>query len=782
MDPRKSIPSMFHRRLALVACVFLLVLTVLGAKMIRLSVIEGADRRALAESKLDHREFLPTYRGAIIDRVGRTLALDRASDDLAVEYEVLTGTWARSQAYADARKAVGKAKWSSLGPQQREELIAARLPQWRKKIDDLYAGIARIAGISSEELHTRIDGIKADVQSSAAATWERQRQEEQQKYGTSEDEFKARPIAAQTESHVVVPRLAPEQAFEFRRLAQQFPDMIEVKPSRRREYPWLTANVPLNRNSLPREVRRDEMQAITVNGVADHILGVVRDEVWAQDVARRPFFLKNGEIDLKGYRDGDSVGARGIEAAFEDTLRGSRGEVRERLDTGERIRTDPQPGSQVQLTIDVSLQARVQAILSHDFGLTVVHDWQHNALPNGTPLNAAAVVLEVETGEILAMVSTPTIAMGEQMDDAERLFNQPFVNRASEAIYPPGSIIKPLVLSAAVTEGVHRLDDEIECKGFYFPTMPTAARCWIYRERYGMQMHGKLKAAEALARSCNMFFYTLGDRLGVERLRTWLGWFGLGQRLDIGLTARDAAGKITWTGESTGGLPTDGDIARWKKAGDLKFNETIMGIGQGPITWTPLQAANAYATIARGGVIRDATLVMNDPRGARPPRRDDLHLSPVLVQTTIEGLRESVEEHFGTGHHIGYDDGEEVVLNAQGVTVWAKTGTAQAPPLRTQDTNGDGKINGDDAALDIKLDHSWFVGLVGPRHGKPMYAISVIVEYGASGGRTAGPIANQIIRALQTEGYLPGDPNAPANASGKAPREEPEDDGADHHE
>jgi cell division protein FtsI/penicillin-binding protein 2 len=192
-----------------------------------------------------------------------------------------------------------------------------------------------------------------------------------------------------------------------------------------------------------------------------------------------------------------------------------------------------------------------------------------------------------------------------------------------------------------------------------------------------------------------------------------------------------------------------------------------------------LQAANAYAMLAREGVVRDATLVSNDPRGKRPQRRAHAHLDSNLVQVAIEGLRQSVEEPFGTGYHITHENGKpaEPILNAQGVTVWAKTGTAQAPPLRTQDTNGDGKINGDDAGI-AGLDHSWFVGLVGPSKGKPMYAIAVLVEYGGSGGRTAGPIANQIIRGLQTEGYLPGDPNAPpAPHEQPAVKGEPEDDG-----
>ncbi len=113
-------------------------------------------------------------------------------------------------------------------------------------------------------------------------------------------------------------------------------------------------------------------------------------------------------------------------------------------------------------------------------------------------------------------------------------------------------------------------------------------------------------------------------------------------------------------------------------------------------------------------------------------------------------------EDYGTGHHIRYDDGStEPIFNAEGVTVWGKTGTAQAPPLRMQDTNDDGVIDSKDEGV-TKLDHAWFVGLVGPNDTeRPMFAIAVIVEYGGSGGRVAGPIANQIIHALQVEGYLP---------------------------
>jgi cell division protein FtsI/penicillin-binding protein 2 len=123
-----------------------------------------------------------------------------------------------------------------------------------------------------------------------------------------------------------------------------------------------------------------------------------------------------------------------------------------------------------------------------------------------------------------------------------------------------------------------------------------------------------------------------------------------------------------------------------------------------------------------------------------------------------------VEESYGTGHNIKLL--HEPIINARGVTVWAKTGTAQAPPAFLNDTNQDGRIvrTRHDPARDepiMDLDHSWFVGLVGPKQStgaraQPKYAVAVVVEYGGSGGRVAGPVANQIIHALQAEGYLEG--------------------------
>lgn len=779
VNPQRFIPSMFHRRLVLLMVVCVVLILGMSGQMVRLSVVESADRRASAESKLEERTFLPTTRGRILDRKDRVLALDKASSDIAVEYDVITGVWPRDQAVSQTKKEVGRARWSAMSPEERQKAVSAHVPEWQAKVDRMWAEVCRVGGISPSELQKRIDRIKQDVQNKAADIWARQLKEEREKYGIPEDEdyddFKARPIREQVMPHVILPRVSDDIAYAFKRFDQQNPGMLEVIDSRKREYPWSGADVRLSRNSLPRPIRNDAPVSIRVTGVADHILGAMRDEVWAEDVERRPFLnSKTLKVaDLGGYREGDVVGSRGIEKVFEDTLRGLRGQVNTRKDTGLKNRIEPAPGKDLQLTIDIMLQARIQAIMTPEYGLAKVQPWQHNEgkdLPPGTPLNAAAVVLDVQTGEILAMVSMPTFAMGQMMSPEQQKIDQPVVNRAVEAVYPPGSIIKPLVLSAAVTEGVHNLDSSITCTGHYFENNLKIARCWIFRDKYGMVGHGPLQAAEALARSCNMFFFTLADRLGMERLCNWYRRFGLGGVLDIGLSyeSKGDDGKVTVVGESAGDVPGEKEFAAMKAKGEGKFSQIIMGIGQGPVTWTPLQAANAFATLARGGVIRDATLLMSDPRGTRPQRAADLHLSKHLVDVALEGLRESVMERFGTGNHFGYDDkSEEVIINAQGVQVWAKTGTAQSDVKKLRD-------------------HSWFVGLVGPKDAtRPMQAIAVIVENGGSGGRTAGPIANQIIRALQAEGYLPGDANAPVvdknHPASSEPEPEPSDERQEDH-
>lgn len=770
IDVEKILPKMFHRRLALLMSFVLAVCAVLAAQVTRLTVIDGSRLRAVAESRLVDRELLATTRGRILDRHGEALAIDAASYDVAVDYEVISGAWVIEQAAASARARFG-ARWAELGPDAREEALLREREAFDHRVEELWDVVASLGGVDRDELERRLGGIRREIGLMAAEHNTRRHALERAKFEDGEVKgFEHQPIREQTQPHVVLPRVPDEVAFEFKRLEGVLPG-LRVIDSWRREYPWHTVRVRLDRSSLPMPLRMNDEVEIEVVGLADHIIGSMRERVYAEDVERLPFRTGRGasDIDLQGYLPGDAAGASGIERAFETHLRGRRGMVWKHINTGAEERVARTSGSDLRLTLDIHLQARVQAILTPSFGLARTQQfhsgWDHGAakptqLPVGSPLKGAAVVMDVDTGEILAMVTMPTIAIGSSWSEARRAIEHPFVNRAVETPYPPGSIIKPLVLAAAVAEGVHPLDEGIVCTGHFYPNWKDRARCWIYREVHGLTTHSAqlgdrpLDAVQALARSCNIYFYTLADELGADRLVRWYREFGIGRTFDVGLARRVMleSGRLVTAGENPGSLPSEESLAALRESGALDFETIILGIGQGQVTWTPLHAANAYATLARGGYIRDASLILNDPRSEVNRREGDLGLDPRVVDAVLEGLRQSITETYGTGYGIRYDDNSvEDIINAPGVTVWAKTGTAQAPPYPL-DEDADGvperRIDG--------LDHAWFVGLVGGGDAphRPRYSIAVILEYGGSGGRAAGPIANQIIHALLTEGYL----------------------------
>ena len=745
MKARRFAASMFHRRLMLLGAVAVVVTLGLAVRLFSLSVVNGAEHRAAAEARLRQRKYLPTYRGSIHDRRGRVLAVDRPSYDVAVHYHVISGAWAGKRAEEQA-KAAHRETWRTMTPPQREAAAVPLRESNEKEIEALWAAVRRLGGLDQAQLDRRIDAIKRHVQSMRAHVWSRH-----------PDWVEPRPIGEERQAHVILADVEDEVAFELRRIGWRLPGVVEVRSTRSRDYPWSVAEVVLDRSSLPWPLRSTVPLAVRVEGVADHVLGSVRDQVWAEDTKRRPFKdPETGRVDPKGYLPGDVVGSRGLERAFEDHLRGSRGEVVRGHGSDQEQRVGSVPGEDLVTSLDIALQARIQAVLSPEFGLTQVQPWHRNEkLPLGWPLNAAAVVLEIETGEILAAVSIPTRAMGRKLPKPRREQATPWVNRPLEGIYPPGSIIKPLVLAAAVSEGEVRLDESIDCRGHYFPHVENAARCWLYRERWGYKSHGPLQAEEGLARSCNIYFYTLADRLGMGRLVAWFARFGLGRPIDVGLGLPVEPDNLSaWWGS----LPVvEAGYVVGRDLGSLRFATISMGIGQGPVTWTPLHAAAAYATLARSGANRAPTLVRNSLPQTPASIGDDLPLDEALVTATLEGLRRAVSEEYGSAHHIRYADGTiEPIINAPGVTVWAKTGTAEAPPL-VVDSNGDGEIDDRDQPV-TALDHAWFVGLVGPEEdGRPHYALAVIVEHGGSGSKVAGPIANQIIWAMQVEGYLPAD-------------------------
>ena len=788
------IPSMFHRRLILLLGAVLVGGVALTFRLAWMTTVDAQAARELAESRLVRRVLIPTTRGRILDRKGRVLAMDRASYDVAIAYPVLSGEWAEVRAKRSARKA-NKDNWDLMNDEQRASIIEGYERIYNAHVDASMRMIAAYSEIGLGELLETRDEIVRKIERRhqvivEARVAERIADRERQGYVvTAKDrerylEIASAKIREQTIPHALVEGVPDEVAFELMRLqARTVPSMkysdpsadvlheeidmlpgLEIIDATRREYPFAEQAVILERSSFPGPLKSDSTIRVVVGDVGSIMLGRVRDSVYREDAQRRSSAMRlDGDLrdrslmedgtDRGAYMNNDRVGSSGIESALEHELRGLRGVRTEHLQTRGVSEIDPSPGRDVRLSVDIALTARLRAILDPSVGLTRVQPWHANeSLPVGTELDAAIVVLDVSTGEIVSMVSTPTPPRdgdwshyGVRTDEEQEIFEKvrsPWVNRAVEKPYQPGSIAKALVLCGAAKLGKYDQAERIEATGHLYPDRPNMLRSWIYKDygiTHGDQLGHDPDGTDALMVSSNVFFFTLGQRLGPKGIREVYELFGIGHGYDLGLGA-------TWAG-SLGAFDGRGGTEPISDSDAIQ-----MGIGQGPVTWTPLHAADAYATIARGGFHIEPSLL--DTSAA--PEVRDLGLPSWVTAAALEGLHRVVSDpDFGTGHHVTFEGVREPTFNAPGIKVWGKTGTATSSPL-VVDPDGDGPM----VPTTVRSgDHSWYVSLVGEEGGAPKYAIAVVVDYGGSGGRVSGPINNQVVHALVAEGYLKGAPS-----------------------
>lgn len=751
----------------------------------------------------------------------------------------MTTRWARQQAAKWARRLTGY-RWMDLSKEEQAERRAAILPIFEAHLDKAWGELARMAGVPREEIESRKNeiiekverthGLFVDWRLAVAvkdllATGVKPTPEQEEairKVRADEPLTPAElkligaknaqgPIAEQESEHIILAKVSDEVGFACILLSQEeeeitlpafdagtgdaqfstvtvdrFPGMV-VEDAGAREYPFENLTVEVDKSTFPSTLRSSEKQVVKVEGVACHILGRMRDTVYATDQENRQQYLDENPAyaqraclnpdapkpsdrnDRGSYRNRDRVGAAGIEFSQENVLRGLRGVKSQRLDTGDEAAFAPEDGKNLYLTLDIALQAKIQAIMAPEVGLAKVQEWQLSKDPAqrsptqkpGDPLYGAAVVEDVDSGEILAMVSTPTYTR-EQLqdnpksiygDDPDTIVAMPGVNKAIARAYAPGSIVKAILLSEAESRGFMPVGHTIECTGHLFPDRKDAFRCWIYKQTqhttqttHSEVLGGPLTGPQALMVSCNIYFFTVGKLLGIDGILEAYKDFGVGTKYNLGVGYEQAgqAGRRAPVSSNK-----DADKPKDTPAVLMNMYDAIqMGIGQGPVTWTPVHAADAYATLARGGV-RVAPRVIRNGAHSEPV---DLHLKPESIVEAMEGLKLSVNDHRGTGNHINYATGPEDTFDVKGVTVWGKTGTATASPI-VFDPDGDGPLPGETLESG---DHSWFVVLVGK--DRPQYAISVVIDFGGSGGKVSGPIVNQIIHALQDEGYLEGKP------------------------
>lgn len=439
--------------------------------------------------------------------------------------------------------------------------------------------------------------------------------------------------------------------------------------------------------------------------LAAHILGTV-GAIWQEEWRSDESTGYVGYAD-KGYNMNDLVGKDGVEKAFEEYLHGKDGKRLITTDengkiTGELYTREPQPGGTVALTIDIDLQQVVEDTLASTIQGMIDKDSNERG--------GAAAVIQVGTGEVLAMASYPTYDLETFNQDYDELVKDerlPMFNRATQGVYAPGSTFKLCTSVAALEEGIITPSTIIEDKGIYTYYVDPQPMCWIWRQAH--TTHGRINVSQAIVDSCNYFYYEVGRLTGIKKLDEYATAFGLGQ--STGIEIGDVSGVLA--------------SPEWAEAHDREWTDgqTITAaIGQSYNLFTPLQLANYVATLVSGGEHYEAHLLKNvksydnsrviDVYGKGP--LNDLNISDSTMAAVTKGM-----------HDLTYDSLRSAFSRCV-VEAGAKTGTAQ---VGTDIANGT------------------FVAYA--PYDDPEIAIAIVVEKGGSGSLLANA-AVDIINAWFT--------------------------------
>lgn len=439
--------------------------------------------------------------------------------------------------------------------------------------------------------------------------------------------------------------------------------------------------------------------------LAAHILGTV-GAIWQEEWRSDESTGYVGYAD-KGYNMNDLVGKDGVEKAFEEYLHGQDGKRLITTDengkiTGELYTREPQPGGTVALTIDIDLQQVVEDTLASTIQGMIDKDSNERG--------GAAAVIQVGTGEVLAMASYPTYDLETFNQDYDELVKDerlPMFNRATQGVYAPGSTFKLCTSVAALEEGIITPSTIIEDKGIYTYYVDPQPMCWIWRQAH--TTHGRINVSQAIVDSCNYFYYEVGRLTGIKKLDEYATAFGLGQ--STGIEIGDVSGVLA--------------SPEWAEAHDREWTDgqTITAaIGQSYNLFTPLQLANYVATLVSGGEHYEAHLLKNvksydnsrvvGVHGKGP--LNDLNISDSTMAAVTKGM-----------HDLTYDSLRSAFSRCV-VEAGAKTGSAQ---VGTDIANGT------------------FVAYA--PYDDPEIAIAIVVEKGGSGSLLANA-AVDIINAWFT--------------------------------
>ena len=412
----------------------------------------------------------------------------------------------------------------------------------------------------------------------------------------------------------------------------------------------------------------------------------------------------------RGYRLRDVVGRSGLESAFEEVLRGEAGGLRLEIDASGRevkklAEKEPIPGLNLELTIDLELQQQAEELIE------------------GKGLGGVVIMMDPRNGEIIAMTSRPTFnpnrfaggILPEHWQEILASPGDPLEHRAIRGQYPPASTFKLITALAALEEHVITPEQKINCGGRY-RLGRRWYRCW---RRWG---HGKIDLHRAIAESCDVYFYRLGHKLGVDRIAETARSLGLGAKTGIEIS-----------GEKTGLIPT----SEWKlkMVGEpWQGGENLsIAIGQGYLLVTPLQLLASYAQFAMGGKAYEPHLVRRvlRPDGQTeweylPKIHREREFDPHTLEILKSAFRGVVNDRRGTGR----------AARLREIEVAGKTGTAQ---VVRQEEN----LRDTDQLPEQLRDHAWFVAFAPV--DDPVVSVVVLVEHGGHGGSAAAPLARRML-------------------------------------
>ncbi len=747
---------------------FLVVISIaLAARAMQIQIIDGGYWAGRSQGLMQKVIHSDTIRGKILDVKGREIAVDEPCIDACVDFRAITrepeARWLNDQAVGRLRSRLADG-FRKLPRLQQRKLIAQEAQSIREDIEAMWITLAgvyrRQSGpqTSIEEAIAAVDDIRRSIEQKIemrrryiwytnyaealrqhakidTLPWYRQILGGSGSNAPRLDSF-AVEVAEQTQPHVVLRAIDSETYNELGRNLGKYPGLV-LQLSKHRVYPF------------------DEAGCHFIGNMAR----VTREDLEADANA--------GKDELREYWPNDLIGRSGLESLYESTLRGARGRVVKGTSDQDLDTKPAETGRDIRCTIDIELQRKIQTM----FANAPVSKPTGNGFETELvyrPMHGAVVVIDVPTGEVRVLASYPSFDLNRLEEEYAQMsrddYNMPLFNRATQAALEPGSTVKPLVGLSAITAGVMRPDERIECKGYLEidgKRQTFAPRCWVL-SMFGEMLKargisaahhpipdfpkstGFLDLSEGLERSCNIYFETCADRLGLEALGYWYKQFGLGRKTGIGIV------------ESAGRSPDQ------YRGPVRKIMTWYGGIGQGWVAATPLQMANVAATVAREGTWMRPALVHQDERA--PEDAVDLHLSAVALQLAHDGMRRVVSSPAGGAYKH---------LKDFPVDLACKTGSAQAAKFRVPVRDEDGKVTRQwetvrPSTFDNinplapwylaygkegkELTHSWFIGYAPA--GKPQIAFAVMMEYAGAGGSAAVPMARQVLEACIDQGYL----------------------------